>query len=487
MRNSLTFAKKIAVSTAGLLFFAGVGFAQDPQSPPEQEKPKPAAKVYGPIGSEDQDQNQTNQTPETLQPDERPLTGFQLPTVGTPTERHSYWVPGVSYYNFIQSNGTSQGGGNGWNSNNYLSGNISLLQNWSRSQLTVNYSGGGDFSTDSAIGNGWFQQFDATQTFTWERWRLTLLDDFAYLPQSQFGFGSGTGLSLPGVGGTLGGVTTGLGGQFNPGQSIFTAIGPRYTNTFGTQINYSLTRRSSVTLGGIMSLLRFSDAGNIESNEYLGNIGYNYQITRLDTIGIVYRYSSLHFLGLAQAIGDQSIQLAYGRKITGRLALQLTGGPEITHFRVPEGTSTKTQYVAGTGSATLTYQVEKGSIAGSYFHGVTAGSGVFVGATTDQVTGTAVRKLSRVWSGTANLGYSRNRSVQSTAALIGSNTNFNTFYGSVSAVRPLGRNANLSLGYTAYVERTSNSVCAGSNCASDFTTHQLQVGLRWHTRPFVLH
>src|ERR1051326_1747579 len=211
MRNSLTFTRKIAISTAGLLFLAGVGFAQDPQSPPEQEKPKPAAKVYGPIGSEDQDQNQT--PAETLQPDERPLTGFHLPTVGTPTERHSYWVPGVSYYNFIQSNGSSQGGGNGWNSTNYLSGNVSLLQNWSRSQLTLNYSGGGNFSTDSVIGNGWnstnylsgnvsllqnwsrsqltlnysgggnfstdsvigngwFQQFDATQTFNWQRWQL---------------------------------------------------------------------------------------------------------------------------------------------------------------------------------------------------------------------------------------------------------------------------------------------------------------------------
>jgi hypothetical protein len=177
-----------------------------------------------------------------------------------------------------------------------------------------------------------------------------------------------------------------LGGQFNPGQSIFTAIGPRYTNTFGTQLNYVLSKRSSITFGGLFSIERFVDAGNIESDDYTGNIGYNYQITRADTIGILYRYSSIHYLGLPQAIGDYSIQAAYGRKITGRLALQLTGGPEITHQRVPQGTNTQQQFVAGTGSATISYAFEKGSISANYFHGVTTGSGVFLGATTDQVT-----------------------------------------------------------------------------------------------------
>jgi len=82
---------------------AGIGMAQDPQAPQGGDKPKPAAKSYGPIGSGDEDQNPP---PDTLQPDNRPLTGFQEPTLGTQMERHSYWVPGVSYYNYAQSNGS---------------------------------------------------------------------------------------------------------------------------------------------------------------------------------------------------------------------------------------------------------------------------------------------------------------------------------------------------------------------------------------------
>ena len=473
---------KVAVlAVIGLTATATV-FAQDSPNPPSTDKTKPAARAYGPIGDDDPNADQT--PADTLQPDNHPLTGLQLPGVGTPMEKHSYWVPGVSYYNFIQSNASTQGGSDGWNSTSYIAGNLSLLQNWSRSQLTLNYSGGGSFSSDSTIGNGWFQQFGAVQAFNWERVQLTFLDEFAYLPQAQFGFGSGTGLSNPGVGGSLGVGSTGLGGQISPGQSIFTAVGPRYTNTFGTQINYILTPRSSITVGGTVSVLRFVDPGNIESNDYLGNLGYNYQITRLDTIGIVYRYSAFHYLGISQAIGDQLIQAAYGRKITGRLALQLTGGPEFTHLRMPQSIGGKTQTVAASGSASLSYAFAKGSVSANYFHGVTGGSGVFLGATTDQVTGTVSRKLSRVWGGSANIGFARNHTLDSSGSV--ASQNYKTFYGGASVGRPIGRNANFTFGYTAYFESLNNNVCAGKNCAG-FTTHQISIGLSWHAHPFVLH
>ena len=478
MNRNWRFLKMWILAAAFFGLCAIPASAQDQQS---GEPPKPPAKTYGPLGVDDQ-QDQ-NQAPDAYQPDNRPLTGFQQATVGTPMERHSYWVPGVSYYNFVQSNGNLGGGQNSWSSTSYLSGNVSLVENWSRSQLMLNYSGGGNFSTDDAVGNGWYQQLDASQTFNWSRLQLVFLDQFAYLPQAQFGFGAGTGLSLPGVGGTLGGGLTGVGSGFTPGQTIFSAVGPRYFNTAGVQATYQVSARSSVTMGGLYSLLRFSDAGNIESDQYVGNVGYNYQITRNNTIGIQYRYSSFHYLNDPQAIGDQMFQVVFGRKITGRLALTLSGGPEITNFRLAQPPATKTRYVAGSGGATLSYQVPKGSISASYFHGVTAGSGVFLGATTDQVSGSATRRVSRVWSGEVHGGYARNRNAESAQGA--GNTSYDSFFGGVSAARPLGRNAMFNLGYTAYVERTELSGCTGS-CSASFTTNQISVGVSWHARPFVL-
>jgi len=470
----------LAIFAAACAWLAGgSAYAQEQQG---GEAPKPPAKTYGPLGVDDQQDQQTGT--DTYQPDTRPITGFQQPTVGSQTERHSYWVPGLSYYNYVQSNGDILGGGSNWNSTSYLSGDVSLVKNWSRSQLILNNSGGGTFSTDEAIGNGWFDQLGASQTFNWSRLQLVFLDEFAYLPQSQFGFGAGTGLGSPGVGGTLGGGVTGIGSGFTPGQTIFSAAGPRYFNTAGIQATYQLSARSSVTLGGLYSLLRFEEPGNVDSDQYVGNIGYNYQFSRNNTIAVQYRFSAFHYLNNPQAIGDHMVQLVFGRKITGRLALTLSGGPDISDFRVPIAPSTETHHVAGSGGASLSYQVPKGSVTAGYFHGVTAGSGVFLGAITDQVSAAATRRITRVWSGEVHGGYARNRNAQSSSGV--NSTDYDSFYGGVSAARPLGRRALFSLSYTAYVQRSAASGCS-SNCNSTFTTNQITVGVSWHARPFVLH
>ncbi|SRR6266849_4021230 len=469
----------------GILLLAGLCFclpvaAQDQQEP---EAPKPAGKAIPPIGGDDED---SNPPADQMQPDNSPLTGLQEPTLGVNAERHSYWIPGVSYTNFIQSNAFTQGGGSAWTSTSYLGGSVSLLENWSRSRLALNYSGGGTFSTDSTVGNSWYQQMGAVQTFIRARWQLVLLDQFSYLPQSRFGFGAGSGLAIPGVGGSLSPGLPGLQPGVDPSQSIFAAVGTRYANAFGTQVNYTLTRRSSVTLGGVFSILRFTKPGNIESNDTLLNAGYNFQITSKDTIGLAYHFSAYHFIDNPQALGSHSVLAAYSRKITGRMALQLAGGPQITTFRVPDLGSTKTSHAGGKVIANLSYAIEQGSLSVNYLHGVTSGSGVFLGATSDQITGRASHRISRVWSGDAHLGYAYNRSAETGSRVSGQT--FHTVYVGASAARPLGRNATFNLGYTAYIQSSNDAFCVGPSCntTTSYTTHQIQIGFAWRSRPFLL-
>src|SRR5271165_2433828 len=130
------------------------GYAQEEPQAPTDTKPKPAARSY-PIplvDSGDQDENGVQDTTSGLQPDITPLTGVQNPTLGAPEIRHSYWVPGFQYASTIQSGGYNQSNSSGWFVTNFLIGNISLLKAWRRSQLAVNYSGGGFFSTNSTQG-----------------------------------------------------------------------------------------------------------------------------------------------------------------------------------------------------------------------------------------------------------------------------------------------------------------------------------------------
>lgn len=466
-----------------LVSFANGVYAQDQQPPTTQEengKPRPAAHA---IIFDTNDNQDATTDPNALKPDTSPLTGVQAPSLGTPQFRHSYWVPGIQVADTVQSNG---GSGGGWSDTVFAAGNLSLLEAWSRSNFALNYSGGGYFSPNGN-GNGSYQQVGLVQAFNWQRWQLVFLDDFSYLPTSQFGFGGLSNIGTPGVGGSLSpGVPT-IGGPYLPDQNVFIANGPRYSNSFAAEATFEVSRRSSFTFVGSYGFLRFVDAGNIDNSDVIGSIGYNHELSKKDTIGVLYRFTAYHFTGFNQAIGDHVVNIAYGRKITGRLGLSLFAGPEVTYFRVPVGTSQRLVKASFGGS--IAYGFKSGGITLGYDHGTNGGGGVLAGAYGDNVNATANRQVTRLWSARGNFGYGRIHGF--TNNLLTTNTAlapiYNSYYLGAGLDRALGRNALLSFGYTAYIESINTAAC-GKLCAGNgnYTTHQLAVGFQWHTRPFVL-
>jgi hypothetical protein len=462
---------------AGSILFPFAVLAQD-----EGGNPKPAARAYPPLMDIGQDQNAngTQNDLDALQPDTNPLTGVQSPTLGSLESRHSYWFPGLQYGGIARSSVLYQQAASDWNSTSYIAGNLSLLRAGSRTQLAINYSGGESFSPASAGGNAQFHQFGLVETFDWNRLQMTIIDQFSYLPETQFGFGGATGLSIPGVRGPLGPPLPGLQNGYVPDQSIYTTFGSHYSNTSVAQVTYAITARTSLTAAGSFGILRFVRSGNIENNEATGSLGYNYAVSTKDTVGFDYRFSAYRFLGNPEAIDDHIIRLLYSRRLTGRLALQLFGGPEVTAFRVPIGTSTGT--VSGSGGANLLFALSRGSASLAYNHGLSGGGGVFAGANADQVQASLGRQLSRVWGGGLNFGYARNESVGSKM----NSQSYNSWYAGASVDRPVGRNARLSLGYSAQIQSSNQPVCAAGTCSTHFVAHQITIGFAWHTRPFVL-
>ena len=428
--------------------------AQDEPQEPTETKPKPAGTSY-PIPTIDPGNAQDENPPNALQPDTTPLTGVQNATLGSPEVRHSYWVPGFQYAGTIQSGGYGTSNSSSWIMNNYLIGSLSLLKAWSRSQLAVNYSGGGFFSTDSALGNGAYQQLALAQTFQGNRWAVQILDQYSYLPQSGFGFGGGTNLGFPGVGGSIGPTIPGMGASYVPNQSIFGGFGPQYSNATALQVTYATSARGSITATGSYGILNFVDPGYVDNSSTTGTVGYNYMLSKANSIGTFYRFSSYHFSGQPQAFGDNSFNIAFSRKLTGRMALQAYGGPDIITFRVPvDGQSSK---IGANLGMSLTYGFENGGLTGGYFHGLTGGSGVLTGSTVDQLNFGVTRRLSRVWSGQLNFGYAHNSAVVSSTAAAFPSYNSWFFGGGVS--RPLGRNATLAIAYSGYVGDYLQSGC----------------------------
>jgi len=446
------------------------------------QTPKPAARELPPLLDINDTQQDTDQEAQTFQPDNGPVSGIQNPTLGTPEMRHSYWVPGVQYSNTAGPNSSNPGANTGWNTTSYVSGNVSLLEAWSHSLLSANFSGGGFFSTDQAQGSGQYQQLAATYEINQRRWQVLLDDQFSYLPQSSFGFGGTTGLAVPGITGSLGAPQPGLQSTFVPGQTILTASGPRYSNTSAVQLNYEVSRRGSFTIAVVHGLLRFIDSGNLGNDTETLNAGYNYAITRRDTLGLSYRFSAYHYSGDPQALGDQSVQLVYGRKITGRLALTLMGGPDVTTFRVPANGTKQT--VSGMGTAFFDYAFRRSSVTLGYTHGISSGSGVFSGASTDHINAAWSQQLTRVWSGRINFGYAKNRQISPTPGI--ASPNYDTWIVGAGLSRPLGRTASISLGYQAQIQGANVAVCNSPGCGTNYTTHQIILSFQWHARPLVL-
>jgi hypothetical protein len=220
----------------------------------------------------------------------------------------------------------------------------------------------------------------------------------------------------------------------------------------------------------------------VDSSTPIGTIGYNYVISPESTIGLLYSFSAFHYSGQPQAYGSQTISAAYSRKVTGRMALQVYGGPQFTSFRIPiDGQTSK---VGANISAGFTYGFENGMLGATYNHGLSGGSGVFTGSIVDQVSFTAARNLSREWAANFNVGYAHNTAVVSSTTT--SSPNYNTWYAGAGATRPFGRNLNFAVAYSVYVNNTSQSVCTTAPCNLSQTVNSISLNLSWRAHPMVL-
>lgn len=477
--------REIVVGMA-MLACAGASHGQEDSG----AAPKPAAREYPPlIDTGEGNHDVTTDEGVRLKPDTGPLTGVQNPTMGTPDLGHSYWVPGFQYSNAVSSRSQGSFANNGWNSASYLTGNLSLLESWRNATVALNYSGGGYFTTDDSVNNGiktrrsgQLHQAGLSYQLSGRRWQFQILDQFSYLPETTYGFGASTGLSMPGVGGTLGGGVTGLQGGLVPNQSVFTAIGPRYSNSGALQWTFQTSARGSITVAGVYAILRFIESGNVEMNNPGGSAGYNYVVSKKDTVGFLYHFSGYQFAGDPQAFGDHTAYFVYGRKITGRTALRLSGGPEYTQFRVP--VNGKSSRISGSGGATVSYAFERGSVNVNYQHGLTGGSGVLAGSDADLVGAQAGHRLGRTWTGSLNLSYARNRQIGDLGGT--ASPTFSSWIAGAELDRALGRDASVSLAYQAQLEDRNAAACGTTGCSSLDVLHRITLNVQWHTRPLVL-
>jgi hypothetical protein len=486
------------ISVAGIwvvLLSCAPARAQQPADAPQdqqqgQQASQPIPAIRSPLASaaDNGDQDEAP-NPQQMQPDTRSLTGVEDLSLGTMALEHSYWQPRLAFSETVDSNPESSTAGNGsWGTWTSLLGGVDIHRISGVSELLVSYTGGGMFSTGNTdASNGVVQELSFKAKYSFRRSTLSVFDQLSYLPESSFGFAGTAGASLPGVG-TGGGIGSG----FTPGQSILTPQGQNLSNAFAVEIDTKLTPRTSLTFVGGYSLLHYFDDNLLNYGDGSFQAGYNYLITRKDTVAVSYNFSAFRYSNVDQSLNLNTIQGSYARRITGRLAFQIAAGPQFLSSRFPITSSTSSTTSATASSSqlywtlntSLQYQLRRSQISASYNHGVTGGSGVLAGAQTDVVSGSLNQQVSRTFNLGLTAGYSRNRGIAGLAGSVGSEAQtFSYWYSGVNVTHSFNRSLDIFMNYQFQFQDANTSGCIGSACSTNITRHQIMFGLNLHKQP----
>ena len=432
----------------------------------QQEEPK------GEVPEETNTPGQSG-TSAGLKPDTRPVSGVEEMRVESPGRSRNYVIPSLRVSAFGDSNQTiGAAQTTGFEMSGNVVGSLAAHRVTRRNDFSLDYSGGGIFYARNSQPNASMHQMGITETYQGRRWGITLGDRLSYLPESAFGFGGfGSGV---GMGGDFGSWNPVIGSS----QTVFSGRGPRISNNGLVQVQYNASARSTLTLAGSFAILRFKEPGFVESNFSFGTVGYNYALNRKDTVSVSYGFGAIRFLGSPFHIDSHYGQISYGRRVTGRLAFLVAGGPQFVISRSPAvGSTNKLDWTAHT---SLDYILGRSSLNWSYAHYTSNGSGLFFGAKTDNFSGSFSNRLTRNWTWSIAPGYTRNTTLRGGPSVISASA-FNSVYGSTSFNRNLGRYTDLAFSYTLHDQWSDALSPNGINEGSSYLRHFLSVSLTWHT------
>lgn len=442
--------------------------------------------AYPPVGQENTTAADANvqQNQQEISPDTNPPTGAQELTLGSLESGRNYLNGSFRFNQMANFNNN----GSQWGTVTNLIGQMALNRTGKSSSFALQYGGAGFIPTNQHFGASQAQQLGISETLTGGRWSLFLADEAVYSPEGGYGFG---GLGLAGGFGSQ--IFTGLSPNLANQQTALVEA-RRVGNTSLAQVQYKLSARSSITAFGTYGLLHFVDPGFIDSNQVLGQIGYNYSPTRHDTVSLSYGYGQFHFGGGTNSgLKSHSLDLGYVRRITGRLTFDLAAGPQLIFtqsfvtvpilqlgpFIIYGTTKENFRRLSWSGRSNVQYSLGRNHLTLSYLRAVTGGSGVLAGAQTSAGQAAIEHIFNHSWSGGLNFGYAHN------GALAAASGGYSSLYGGARMQRHVGREGDLSFSYRLQRQQTSRA-CSASVCGLDLLQHIIGVGFQWQFRPIRL-
>ena len=427
-----------------------------------------------------------------LDPENPPVTGLDEPTLDLRSSSRSFIAPALQVSESADTNGGNQVGSQSVQSITHVLGALDLQRYWPKSDLFLEYLGGGAFYADPAQLKQ-LQAFGLEAVTRWRTGQVTLRDSFSYLPDGSFVMGFG---GVPGVGLANGGFGLGIQGGGVPGLSSPNAelgsVGtiPRISNSSILDAVQAISPVSAITVAGGFSNAHFFDSANcsiagniclINSDEITLEGGYSHLINRHDKIGLVYAFQLFQFpQSTGGEIFNNIVNVRYSHTITGRLSLIVGAGPQ--HTDLQQGTPAGFSHWSLSARAQLRYKFGHSALLVSYEKFTSAGSGFFAGANVQTVRVGYSRPVGRTWTLYGDLGYSHNVELQSFPGQTVAASSFDNGSAGVNLRKHLGRTYDFFASYRFGEEAFNRPITSGGSTGSISQRQIGSVGLEWHPK-----
>jgi len=421
-----------------------------------------------------------------LNPENPPVSGLDEPRLDLATASRSFVSPALLVSESADTNGGNQIGATGLEGVTHVLGALDLQQFWPKSDLVLEYLGGGAFYSSPYEA----EQMHAAGLEAITRWRtgqVTLRDSFSYLPDGSFqiGFGGNPGLGLANSGGT-----TGMGGGF-PGFHLSGELGavgniPRLANMAILDVVQAINPVSAFTVAGGFTNSHFFDPHNpptfLNGDQYTVEGGYSRRFSRHDQIGAVYGFQLLQF---PQVNGGQIYNhvgnVRWSHTLTARMSFIGGIGPQYTDLQL--GGSFPRWSVAG--RAQLRYKFAHSAVSVAYEKYTSPGAGFFAGADTQAARLLYTRPLGRTWNLYADMSFSNNKKLQIAQIGAAGASSYNEGSAGVVFRKHLGRSYDFLSAYRfsalAFNAPPDLTGIPGNGRISH--RHVGSIGVEWHPSP----
>jgi hypothetical protein len=399
-----------------------------------------------------------------------------IPTVaptGTVPTLSSAPIAGEFTYSLTASESyvTGYQGSSGSGSSTNISGQAVYVSNSETHPLSVVYSGGYFFGNGSDLNSSSYQNLGVSQILKTRRWRLGVADTISFLPSSPLYGVSG----VPGSGDI--GTTPISTGQI-PTQSILTNYGEQVSNTASGSVSRDITGKTFVDGFGSYTVQRFLQSG-LNNNNITASASLGHRFSARNSLSASYNYSKLNFDTTVASVNSfaftaNGVSANYMHAFNRKFSMQASAGPEWISSNT---SSLIPNRVLFTTAVSFFYSGQRTRASASYNRSPNIGSGVLLGALSDNINFSLQHTFNRDWTGGLTANYGR---ASGLTTLPGENTLTHSFYGGVQITRRLGENFSAFGSYSAATQTSSGQAILRN--AFDGTAHIVTVGLTFSPR-----